>query len=103
MFFKTPTADWRYVLGFEPGLMRPDDLEVLRKIQWNHGAAFAAYEPWVKKMRPADRMIIRASGGNPPDISELEWHYAATGLWIGRLPQAANSPPPNSTADGTPK
>ena len=65
MFFKNSTADWRYVLGFEPGLMRPDDLEVLRKIQWNHGAAFLAYEPWVKKMRPADRMIIRASGGRP--------------------------------------
>jgi hypothetical protein len=103
IFFKNPAADWRYVLGFEPGLMRPDDLEVLRKIQWNHGAAFAAYEPWVEKMRPADRMILRASGGSPPDIPELEWRYAATSLWIGRLPKAASIPPPNSTANGTPK
>jgi len=87
MFFKNPTADWSYVLGFEPGLMRTDDLDTLRKIQWNHGAAFAAYEPWVKKMRFADRMILRASGGNAPDIPGLEWHYAASGLWIGRLPQ----------------
>ena len=102
-FFKNPTADWRYILGFESGLMRPEDLKTLREIQWNHGAAFAAYEPWVKKMRPADRMILRASGGNPPGISELEWHYAATGLWIGRLPQAANSPPPKPLADGTSK
>jgi hypothetical protein len=103
-FFKNPTADWRYILGFEPGLMRPDDLETLRKIQWNHGAAFAAYEPWVKKMRPADRMILRASGaGGPPDILDLEWRYAASGLWIGRLPQATNSLLPKSAADGTPK
>jgi hypothetical protein len=103
-FFTNPTADWRYILGFEPGLMRSDDLETLRKIQWNHGAAFAAYEPWVKKMRPADRMIIRASGaGGPPGIPGLEWHYAATGLWIGRLPQATNGPPLKSTANGTPK
>jgi hypothetical protein len=102
-FYKNPTADWRYILGFESGLMRPEDLVTLRKIQWNHGAASEAYEPWVKKMRHADRMIIRASGGNPPDIPELEWHYAVTGLWIGRLPQAASIPPPNSTADGTPK
>ncbi len=96
MFFKNPTADWRYVLGFEPGLMPPDDLATLREIEWTHGAAFAAYEPWVKKMRPADRMILRAAGGSPPDIPELEWHYAATGLWIGRLPQtppAANATP----------
>jgi hypothetical protein len=87
VFFKNPAADWRYILGFESGLMRPDDLETLRKIQWNHGAAFAAYEPWVKKMRPADRMILRGSSGSQPDIPELEWHYAASGLWIGRLPK----------------
>lgn len=95
-FYANPTADWKYILGFESGLMRPDDLETLRKIQWNHGAAFAAYEPWVKEMRPADRMLLRGSGGSPPGIPELEWHYAVTGLWIGRLPQtqpAANGTP----------
>jgi hypothetical protein len=94
-FFANPTADWKYILGFESGLMRPDDLEMLRKIQWNHGAAFEAYAPWVAKMTRADRMILRASGGTAPGISELEWHYAATGLWIGRLPQT------NAPADGT--
>lgn len=95
-FYANPTADWKYILGFESGLMQIDDLETLRKIQWNRGAAFEAYEPWVKKMLSADRMIIRASGGSAPGIPELEWHYAATGLWIGRLPQtqpAANGPP----------
>jgi hypothetical protein len=96
-FYKNPTADWRYLLGFESGWMRPMDLEVLRTIQWNHGAAFEAYEPWVKRMRPADRMVIRASGaGGPPEIPELQWHYAVTGMWIGRLP-------PNPAADGTRK
>jgi len=67
--------------------MRPEDLETLRKIQWNHGAAFAAYAPWAEKMKPADRMIVRAPGAGSPDIPGLEWNYAATGLWIGRLPQ----------------
>ena len=56
----------------------------------------AAYEPWVKKIRPPDRMILRGSGGSQPDVPELEWHYAASGLWIGRLPES-------STTDGTPK
>jgi hypothetical protein len=98
-FYANPTAGWRYILGFESGLMRPEDLEILRKIQWNGGAAFAAYEPWVEKMRPADRMILRGSAGGPPGIPELEWHYAATGLWIGRLPQATN--PPASTPPPT--
>jgi hypothetical protein len=102
MFFKNPTADWRYVLGFESGWMRPDDLEVLRKIQWNRGTAAEAYEPWVRKMLPADRMIIRASGaGGPPEIPELQWHYAASGLWIGRLPQTTGNLPVKSNPDAT--
>ena len=94
-FYKNPTAPWRYVLGFEPGLMLPEDLAVLRKAQWNFGDT-RAYEPWVKKMRPEDRMIIHATGGSVPDLPGLEWKYAATETWIGRLPRPANnfSPPP---------
>jgi hypothetical protein len=82
-FFKNPTADWRYILGFESGWMRPEDLAVYRKIQWNFGDP-RAFEPWVKEMRPPDRMIIR--GGDQPRIPELEWHYVGSGLWVGRLP-----------------
>jgi len=36
-FFKNPKANWRYVLGFEPGLMIPEDLAVFRKVQWSYG------------------------------------------------------------------
>ena len=87
-FFKNPKADWRYVLGFEPALMQPDDLAVLRKVQWNFGD-IRAYEPWVKKMRAQDRLVLRASwlhSPGPPNIPELEWKYAVTDLWIGRKP-----------------
>ncbi|MDE3098561.1 MAG: hypothetical protein KGJ88_03735 [Verrucomicrobiota bacterium] len=84
-FFKNPNAPWRYVLGFEPGLMTPENLAVYRKAQWNFGDA-RAFEPWVAKMRPQDRMIIHARAGNPPDLPELQWKYAATETWIGRLP-----------------
>ena len=102
-FYKNPTAPWRYVLGFEPGLMRPEDLEVFRKAQWNYGDA-RAYEPWVKKMRPEDRLFIHAKHGGAPNCPGLEWNYAATELWIGRLPRpASTAPPPNSQPDGAPK
>ena len=102
-FFKNPTAPWRYVLGFEPGLMLPEDLAVLRHAQWNFGDS-RAYEPWVKKMRPEDRLIINATRGGAPDIPELEWNYAATGLWIGRLPRPASAASqPKSTPDGAQK
>lgn len=89
-FFKNPTAPWRYILGFEPGLMTPENLAVLRKAQWNFGDV-RAYEPWVEKMRPEDRMIIHTTGGSPPNLPELEWNYAATETWIGRLPRPANN------------
>jgi hypothetical protein len=101
-FYKNPTAPWRYILGFEPGLMLPEDLRVLRKAQWNFGDP-RAYEPWVKKIRPADRLAIRlANGGSPPGIPELEWHYIGSGLWVGRLPQPASGPPAVRSSDPPP-
>ena len=90
-FFKNPTAPWRYVLGFEPALMLPEDLAVYRKVQWNFGDV-RAYEPWVHKMHPEDRLVLRASwlhSPGAPAIPELEWKYAVTDIWIGRLPRAA--------------
>ncbi len=91
-FFKNPTADWQYILGFEPGLMRPEDLEVFRKIQWNFGDQ-RAFEPWIKKMRPQDRLVVHITSDTPPQIFQLEWHYIGSGLWVGRLPQSTNGPP----------
>ena len=90
-FFKNPTAPWRYVLGFEPALMRTEDLDVYRSVQWTYGSV-RAYEPWVRKMRTEDRMILRAGG--KPLIPELEWHYGGGDLWLGRLPHQTNSPAP---------
>jgi hypothetical protein len=92
-FYKNPTAPWKYALGFEPGLMTQENLDVLRKVQWNY-SDMRAYEPWVKKMRPEDRLVIRAfQSAGMPNIPELEWNYAATGLWVGRLPRTANPIP----------
>lgn len=84
-FYANPTADWKYVLGFEPGLMLPENLRVLRDYQWNFGDA-RALKPWADEMRPQDRMFINAPGSSPPNLPELQWYYAATELWIGRLP-----------------
>ncbi|MGO8765974.1 MAG: hypothetical protein ACLQSR_12685, partial [Limisphaerales bacterium] len=93
-FFKNPTANWKYILGFESGWMRPEDLEVLRTFEWNLNDP-RALEPWVKRMQAPDRMIIR--GGDQPRIPELEWHYVGSGLWVGRLPAL------NSSANGNAK
>ncbi len=90
-FYKNPNADWRYITGFEPALMPDEDFEVFHKIMWNNGDA-KAYEPWVKKMRPQDRLVIRGGRSSLPGSSQLEWEYGVSGIWIGRLPRT-NTPP----------
>ena len=82
-FYKNPTADWRYILGFEPALMPKDDLKIYRGIQMNRNDV-KAYEPWADKMQPADRLAI--SSYAKPDLPQLEWTNATKTLWIGRLP-----------------
>ncbi len=84
MFYANPHADWRYMLGFEPTMMPIEDLAILRRIQWNY-SAHDAYEPWVKKMQPEDRLILRRSF--KPPIRELEWNPTVPGTWVGRLPR----------------
>jgi hypothetical protein len=86
-FYKNPNAPWRYILGFEPTMMPEDDLEIYKKIYWNAGAP-EAFKPWVEKMKPADRLIVKSSLMNPAKaIPELEWNQATKGVWIGRLPK----------------
>ena len=91
-FFKNPSGDWRYILGYEPAFMLDEDFKVYHKIIWNFGDA-KAYEPWVKKMRPEDRLVIRGSGGSPQSSGQLEWNYGVSGIWIGRTPRTNASPP----------
>ena len=98
-FFKNPNGDWRYILGYEPALMPDNDFRVYYKIKWNFGDP-KAYEPWVEKMRPADRLVIRGGRGGPPNIPQLEWNYGVSGIWIGRLPRT-NAPPPAPTIPAT--
>jgi hypothetical protein len=94
-FFKNPNADWRYILGYEPGFMPDKDFKAYHSIMWNFGDA-KAYEPWVEKMRPQDRLVLRGSKGSPPNIPQLEWEYGVSGVWIGRTPRVPQSgtPPP---------
>ena len=86
LFFDNPKAPWRYVLGFEPVLMIPEDLKVYRAIQYL-GNQVDAYQPWIDKMRPCDRMMILTEGKQQPDIGRLEWHYINRNMWFGRLPR----------------
>ena len=85
MFYRNPTAPWRYMLGFEPGIMPREDVEIYRKIQADPSPA--SFELWVRKMRPEDRMIVFNLTGESPKIEGLEWYDGGNCLWIGRIPQ----------------
>ena len=95
-FFRNPQADWRYMVGFEPALMPPDDFRTYQSIRWNLGD-WRAYIPWVKKMRPQDLMVLRDAN---PKVPGMEWNYSVPGFSIGRVirtntpPDAAPTAPP---------
>ena len=87
-FFRNPNAEWKYLVGFEPALMPDEDFETYKAILWSNRDP-KAYIPWLKKMRPEDRIAMRS--GAPPQIPNLEWKYADD-IWIGRLPRSNGSP-----------
>ena len=90
IFFKTvyknPHGNWRYILGSEAAIMPQEDLKILRNIQKNW-LTYESFEPWVKKMRPEDRLVIGIDEDHMPKIKELEWKYVAYGTWIGKKPK----------------
>jgi hypothetical protein len=83
-FFTNPKGDWRYVMGFEPTFMRAEDLAVYHDISRTHNA-IRATAPWVNRMHPEDRLVLRGPPGREPAIPQLEWYYAADQTWVGRL------------------
>jgi hypothetical protein len=83
LFASRPRAPWRYVVGYEPALMPPDDLAILRRILAARTGPH--FEPWVARMRRADRLVLRSLEGTPP-IPGLEWAPVGQAVWIGRVP-----------------
>ena len=85
-FFKNPHGNWRYQLAYEPALMPKDDFDTFQKILWNNNDA-KGYAPWIAKMKRADRLVVRGEGMGHPNITQLEWNYGVSGIWVGRLPR----------------
>jgi len=80
-FYKNPHADWKYILGFEPGVMLQEDLEILRKIQWNQ------FTPKAFERLRLFRKVLRKEfqSNEPTKLSVLSFvddsHPAATELF----------------------
>jgi hypothetical protein len=88
LFHDRPDGQWRYILGYEPALMPPDDLATFRKIV--AARTPASFAPWVRKMKPEDRLIIQSTQGRP-QIPGLAWTQVSATVWSGRVPPS--SPP----------
>lgn len=63
--------------------MTPENLAVLRNIQYNYGA-WKACEPRVRCMKDSDRLIVCST--TRPELPALEWKEAEAAIWIGRKP-----------------
>jgi hypothetical protein len=85
-FFRYPHGWWRYSLGFEPSMMPEDNLRVYADIMATR-CSYASFAPWVRKMTPADRLVLTKHPPRTPAIPQLEWRCFGADLCIGRLPR----------------
>ena len=79
-FYEYPTAKWKYVLGFEPAIMKQEDKQTLRNI--GYSKLEYDYAPWVNKMTEKDRLFTFSKLNCFP---QLEWIKGNRTWWIGRL------------------
>jgi hypothetical protein len=86
LYAALPDAPFRYVVGYEPALMPEDDLATFRAIL--AARTPASFAPWLRKMGPADRLVLQSTEGRPI-IPELEWTQVSQTLWSGRVPRPA--------------
>ncbi|PTY08572.1 hypothetical protein DB347_03070 [Opitutaceae bacterium EW11] len=86
IFFRMPNAPFRFSTGYEPGLMPPEDLAVMRAIQFNNGL-LQSYAPWFQKMTSRDRVLLYYPVKPEWEGMEFSQFYSA---WIGKkLPAKA--------------
>jgi hypothetical protein len=86
LYYQNPGAKWRYMVGFEPTMMPPEDLAVFQNLVRDPQNA-ANYAPWIAKMRPEDRLMVLANRSPSFLLPGLEWRWAERNLWIGRKPR----------------
>lgn len=92
-FFHNPEGQWKYVLGYEPGMMTPEDAAVYQAF-FSAPDKAQALAPWIARMGAGDRLVLEAPAGHPPRIPTLVWSYAEPNKWVGRKPPSSTGPRP---------
>jgi hypothetical protein len=85
-YYRLPHARWRYMVGFEPAMMPPEDVATYHRIlldPYNPDS----FKPWVDKMRPQDRLLLTATRSPANVVPGLEWVWFQRTTWVGRKPK----------------
>jgi len=90
-FFTNPEAPYRYLLGFEPGLLPGPELGDLRAVQQS-GATPETLKRWVARLRPEDRIVVSRRESPAPGLPNTEWNSPMPGVWMGRLARTGPMP-----------
>ncbi|MDR1010171.1 MAG: hypothetical protein LBM04_03405 [Opitutaceae bacterium] len=98
LYYRNPKDHYRFILAFEPGLMPPDDLKVLRRVQFSDGL-LDEYTDWMAKMTPKDRIVFYYPAKPEQEGMEFSKFYS---FWIGRR-VGELQPAGNQQADQQPK
>jgi len=80
IYHRMPHAKFRFSTAFEPGIMPPEDLKVLRAFQSN--GMVRDFKPWFEKMTGKDRIVLNVPA--KPEWPEMEFKQLYSGAWIGR-------------------
>lgn len=91
LFYVFPSGHWMYMLGFEPGMMPPEHLQVYQQIKRTKDLRI--FNAWALSMHPQDRLIIRTPQTAPVStrINTLDWKFLPPSTWVGR-PQQTTAP-----------
>ena len=86
-YYAEPEGKYKYVLGFEPAIMIPENRKTFREIVYS-SFHYSSYKPWIDKLTEKDRIFAST------DIScyypQLDWVKAGKKLWIGKLSKSKN-------------
>ncbi len=84
LFYLYPKADWKYLVGFEPGMM-PEQL-YQTYLDYRKHRTYESLLPWTDTMSSNDRLVVLADQKYKPTLTNLEWKFFRPFYWFGRIP-----------------
>jgi hypothetical protein len=85
-YYRNPHARWRYMTGFEPTMMPDEDLNIYKQVTSRYDDP-AAWQPWIQKMRPGDRLVYSMTSTPKALFPNMQWHLVGRNIWLGRTPR----------------